>query len=155
MFMRKFFLYRSVLKSSLYLRENFFYKSVLTSSLYPKAIQNTLLRIFTNQSETWIGDFQLSVELYVYGHLSFIISFVHDHSTKIKGYFYSLIYSFLYCVNILYAIFIAIWNTLEFRIDGTPRLLIIPFFATLPNLIQHSWFINFGEFFQPSLNSLA
>ena len=139
MFMRKFFLYKSVLKSS----------------LYPKAIQNTLLRIFINQSETWIGDFQLSVELYVYGHLSFILSFVHDHSAKIKGYFYSLIYSFLNCVNILYAIFIAIWNTLEFRIDGTPRLLIIPFFATLPNLIQHSRFINFGEFCQPPLNSLA
>ena len=42
-------------------------------------------------------------------------------------------------------------NTLEFRIDGTPRLLIIPFFATLPNLIQHSPFINFGEFCQPPL----
>ena len=41
--------------------------------------------------------------------------------------------------------------TLEFRIDGTPRLLIIPFFATLPNLIQHFSFINFGEFCQPPL----
>ena len=41
--------------------------------------------------------------------------------------------------------------TLEFRIDGTPRLLIIPFFATLRNLIQHSPFINFGEFCQPPL----
>ena len=40
-------------------------------------------------------------------------------------------------------------HTLEFRIDGTTRLLIIPFFATLPNLIQHSPFINFGEFCQP------
>ena len=39
--------------------------------------------------------------------------------------------------------------TLEFRIDRTPRLLIIPFFATLPNLIQHSLLINFGEFCQP------
>ena len=41
--------------------------------------------------------------------------------------------------------------TLEFRIDGTPRLLIIPFFATLPNLIQHFSFINSGEFCQPTL----
>ena len=41
--------------------------------------------------------------------------------------------------------------TLEFRIDGTPRLLIIPFFATIPNLIQHFSFINFGEFCQPRL----
>ena len=41
--------------------------------------------------------------------------------------------------------------TLEFWIDGTRRLLIIPFFATLPNLIQHSPFINFGEFCQPPL----
>ena len=31
------------------------------------------------------------------------------------------------------------------------RLLIIPFFTTLPNLIQHSPFINFGEFCQPPL----
>ena len=41
--------------------------------------------------------------------------------------------------------------TLEFRKDRTPRLLIIPFFATLPNFIQHSPFINFGEFCQPPL----
>ena len=41
--------------------------------------------------------------------------------------------------------------TLEFRIDETPRLLIIPFFATLPDLIQHSTFINFGELCQPPL----
>ena len=34
------------------------------------------------------------------------------------------------------------------EIDGTPGLLIIPFFATLPNLIQHSSLINFGEFCQ-------
>ena len=38
-------------------------------------------------------------------------------------------------------------STLEFRIDGSPCLLIIPFFATLPNLIHHSLFINF-ELFQ-------
>ena len=42
-------------------------------------------------------------------------------------------------------------GTLEFRIDGTPRLLIIPFFAILSNLIQHSPFIIFGEFSQPPL----
>ena len=41
--------------------------------------------------------------------------------------------------------------TLEFRIDGTPRLLIILFFATIPNLIQHASFINFGEFCQTPL----
>ena len=41
--------------------------------------------------------------------------------------------------------------TLEFRIDGTPRLIIIPFFATLPNLIRHSSHINYGEFCQPPL----
>ena len=47
----------------------------------------------------------------------------------------------------------ALWSldTLDFRIDGTPRLLIIPFFAILPNLIKHSPFINFGEFCQPPL----
>ena len=39
--------------------------------------------------------------------------------------------------------------THEFRIDRTHRLLIIPFFATLPNLIQHSLFINLGGFCQP------
>ena len=42
-------------------------------------------------------------------------------------------------------------RTLEFRIDGIPRLLIIPFFATLTNLIQHSLFINCGEFCQSPL----
>ena len=42
-------------------------------------------------------------------------------------------------------------HTLKFQIYGTPRLLIIPFFATLPNLIQHSPFINFGEFCQSPL----
>ena len=42
-------------------------------------------------------------------------------------------------------------STLEFRIDGTPRLLIIAFFTTLPKLIQHSPFINFGKFCQPLL----
>ena len=40
-------------------------------------------------------------------------------------------------------------STLKFRTDGTPRLLIITFFATVPNLIQHSPFINSGEFCQP------
>ena len=52
---------------------------------------------------------------------------------------------------------------LELRIDGAPRLLIIPFFAALPNLIQHSPFINFGEFwpvspfipYSPFINSCA
>ena len=38
--------------------------------------------------------------------------------------------------------------TLEFHIDGAPRLLIIPFFATLLNLSHHSPFINFEEFCQ-------
>ena len=41
--------------------------------------------------------------------------------------------------------------TLEFWINGTPRLLMISFFATLPNLIQYSPFVNFGEFCQPTL----
>ena len=36
--------------------------------------------------------------------------------------------------------------TLDFQIDGTPLLLIIPIFATLLN--QHSPFISFGEFCQ-------
>ena len=46
---------------------------------------------------------------------------------------------------------IAFTSTLEFSIDGTPRLLIIPFFAILPNLTQYSPLINFGEFCQPPL----
>ena len=40
-------------------------------------------------------------------------------------------------------------TTLEFRWHGTPRLLIIPFFTTLPNLIQHSLLLileNFASF---------
>ena len=46
---------------------------------------------------------------------------------------------------------IRLYTTFEFRINGTPRLLIIPFFATFLNLIQHSPFINFGEFCQSLL----
>ena len=43
--------------------------------------------------------------------------------------------------------------SLYFRVSNrrTTDLLIIPFFATLPNLIQHSPFNNFGEFCQPPL----
>ena len=40
---------------------------------------------------------------------------------------------------------------LKFRINGVPRLLIIPSFTTLPSLIQHSLFINFGGFCQSPL----
>ena len=36
------------------------------------------------------------------------ISFVHDHSTKIKGHSYSIIYSLMNCVYILYASFIGV-----------------------------------------------
>ena len=36
------------------------------------------------------------------------ISFVHDHSTKIRGHSYSLIYSLMNCVYISYATFIAV-----------------------------------------------
>ena len=35
--------------------------------------------------------------------------FVHDHSIKIRGHSYSLIYSFLNCANISYTLFIARW----------------------------------------------
>ena len=48
-------------------------------------------------------------------------------------------------------IFIYFNGTLEFRIDGIPRLSVSPFFAILRNLIQHSPFVNFGEFCQPPL----
>ena len=54
--------------------------------------------------------------------------------------------------NIMNNYFVEI-TTLEFGIDGPTRLLIIPFFATLPNLIQHSPFINFGKFYQPPFYS--
>ena len=61
----------------------------------------------------------------IYGPLSFILSlcttirpkirvlidsfllYVHDHSTKVRGHSYSLIYYFLNCVNISFAIFMA------------------------------------------------
>ena len=34
--------------------------------------------------------------------------FVHVHSTKVRGHSYSLIYSFLNCANILFAIFMVV-----------------------------------------------
>ena len=43
--------------------------------------------------------------------------------------------------------------TVEFRIDRAPLLLIIPIFATLPSLTQHSPFISFEEFCQLPLLS--
>ena len=36
------------------------------------------------------------------------ISFVHDHSTKIRGHSYSLIYLLINCVNVSYATFMAV-----------------------------------------------
>ena len=57
----------------------------------------------------------------------------------------------LYLYNLLRGMFFILCDTLEFRIDGTPRLLIIPFFPTLPNLIEYSPFVSFGEFCQPPL----
>ena len=57
----------------------------------------------------------------------------------------------LYLYNLLLSMFFILCDTVEFRIDGTPRLLIIPFFPTLPNLIEHSPFVSFGEFCQPPL----
>ena len=40
--------------------------------------------------------------------INLFVLFVHSHSTKIRGHSYSLIYSFLNCVNISYAIFKAV-----------------------------------------------
>ena len=54
-------------------------------------------------------------------------------------------------VCLAYFTLFQIIDTLEFQIDGTPRLLIILFFVTLPNLIQHSPFISFGDFCQPPI----
>ena len=39
--------------------------------------------------------------------INLFLLFVHDYSTKIRIHFYSLIYSFLNCANISYAIFMA------------------------------------------------
>ena len=52
--------------------------------------------------------------------------------------------------NIVNNYFVEI-TTVEFGIDRPTGLLITPFFATLPNLIQHSPLINFGEFYQSPL----
>ena len=40
--------------------------------------------------------------------INLYLLFVYDHSTKIRVHFYSLIYFFLNCPNILYAIFMAV-----------------------------------------------
>ena len=41
-------------------------------------------------------------------HINLIVLFVHDHLTKVRGYSYSLIYSFLNFANILFALFLAV-----------------------------------------------
>ena len=43
------------------------------------------------------------------------------------------------------------YSNLEFRIDGTPRLLIIPFFVTLPNLNQFWRILPAAPFISDSL----
>ena len=68
---------------------------------------------------------------------------------------YVNIYTFV-CIYIYIYIYLHIdididIYTLQFGIDRTLRLLINPFLATLPNLIQQSPFINFGEYCQPPL----
>ena len=40
--------------------------------------------------------------------IDLFLLFAHDHSTKFRGHSYSLIYSFLNCGNILYAIFMPV-----------------------------------------------
>ena len=55
------------------------------------------------------------------------------------------------CREIFVKIIQSCYHTLEFRPYGTPHLLIFFFFCHLPKLIQHSPFINFGQFCQPFL----
>ena len=40
--------------------------------------------------------------------INLFLLFVHDHPTKIRGHSYSLIYSFINCAKILYALFMAV-----------------------------------------------
>ena len=51
------------------------------------------------------------------------ISFVHDHSTKIRGHSYSLIYSLINCVYISYATFIAVLIDFVHHIYGRTGLI--------------------------------
>ena len=57
------------------------------------------------------------------GALLFIISFVHDHSTKIRDHSYSLIYSLINCVYISYATFIAVLTYFVHYIYGRTGLI--------------------------------
>ena len=66
----------------------------------------------------------------IHGPLPFILSFEHDHSTKIKGHSYSLIYSFLSCVNVSYAIFTAV---LPLCIPYTVFMVALPLYF-VPNI---------------------
>ena len=52
-----------------------------------------------------------------------VILFVQDHSTKIRGHSYSLIYSLINCVYILYATFIAVLIYFILYIHGRTALI--------------------------------
>ena len=73
---------------------------------------------------------------WLYHSLSFVVTRCHSLSL--------LVSRCTTCLSIYKRSLVETQNSIT--IDGTPRLLIIPFFAALPNLIQHSPSINFGEF---------
>ena len=73
--------------------------------------------------------------------LIYLFLFVHDNSTKVRGHSYSLVYSFLNCVNISLAIFMAILPLQFVRpISGSTAFifcLVAVFIAVLPFYFVH------------------
>ena len=63
-----------------------------------------------------------------------IFLFAHDHSTKVRGDSYSLIYSFINCTNISFALFLAVLplHFVSYTQSSTPAAFI---FCTLAALI--------------------
>ena len=65
--------------------------------------------------------------------------FVHDHSTKVRCYSYSLIYSFLNCHKISFAIFMAVLPLYFFRsFSGSAVLIFIGYNHSSTTLIFHT-----------------
>ena len=65
--------------------------------------------------------------------------FVHEHSTKVRCYSYSLIYSFLNCHKISFAIFMAVLPLYFFRsFSGSAVLIFIGYNHSSTTLIFHT-----------------
>ena len=74
------------------------------------------------------------------------ISFVHDHSTKIRGHSYSLIYLLINCVNVSYATFTVVLIYSVHCIHGGTALIFCTLCSWLYEVLPLELCCLYGEF---------